>query len=239
MVLKNGKKMRTIKPKMKGGNGGANIASQCPPGAFCIENLTLGFILLLLAIVGYCVYSARTVANTMFGVNSPLNTLNMTPFQHAHNNLPPHGHTGAEMQNHLLFNVASESMYDMLRPIARPGIATSSNPKDTLLNPYAPPLQSNQPHAYKQIGYLKNDAMGHQMFPLFAKPQHIRRDKWYYYTIYDNIKLPVFAKGRKCSSETGCDSLMNGDVIQLENMPGNFIVSTYDNETLVYDPVVF
>ena len=137
-----------------------------------------------------------------------------------------------------MFNVSSQSAYDMLRPLADPRISVSSAPKDTLLNPYSPPIHVNQPHAYKQIGYLKSDSHGHNMFPLFAKPQHLRRDKWYYYTIYDNIKLPIYHKGRKCSSEHGCDSLYNGDHVTLENLPGNFEVSTYDNETLVYDPVI-
>jgi hypothetical protein len=162
-------------------------------------------------------------------------------FVHAHNNLPPHGHLRKEQHNHLMFNVPSESVttsYDMLRPLMDPRISVSSNPKDTLLNPYAPPVHVNQPHAYKQIGYLKNGSMSQQMFPIFAKPQHIRRDKWYYYTIYDNIKLPIYSKGRKCSSEHGCDSLYSGDIVTLENLPGEYIVTTYDNETLTYDPTI-
>ena len=76
------------------------------------------------------------------------------------------------------------------------------------------------------------------MFPIFSKPIHLRRDKWYYYTIYDNIKLPIYSNGRKCSSEYGCDSLMNGDIVQLENMNESFMVTLYDNHTLTYDPVI-
>ena len=47
-----------------------------------------------------------------------------------------------------------------------------------------------------------------------------------------------YTKGRKCSSEHGCDSLYSGDMVTLENMPGNFVVTTYDNETLTYDPAI-
>jgi hypothetical protein len=211
-------------------------SKKCPPGVLCIENYTLVFILLLLGIVLYCMYF----------YNSPTpnhtNVLDQNYISHYHNNLPPHQHHKDVLNLHKMFNVSSlavnESGYNMLRPLADPRISVSSNPKDTLLNPYAPPLHVNQPHRYKQIGYLKNESMGHQMFPIFAKPQHLRRDKWYYYTIFDNIKLPIYSKGRKCSSEHGCDSLYSGDMVTLENMPGNFVVTTYDNETLTYDPAI-
>ena len=206
---------------------------KCPSGTLCIENYTLLFILFLLGIVIYC----------MMYYNKIPDTLNIEDYYlHNHNNLPPHLHNRKVLNDHLMFNVSSGSVntsgYDMLRPLANPRVSVSSNPKDTLLNPYAPPVHVNQPHAYKQIGYLKNESMGHQMFPIFAKPQHIRRDKWYYYTIYDNIKLPIYSRGRKCSSEHGCDSLYNGDTVTLENLPGKFIVTTYDNESLVYDPMI-
>lgn len=214
---------RKMKMKMKGGS--------CPPGTFCIENLTLLFLLLVLGVCGYCLY-------TSFMRSKGDYTIQPNSIMHHHNNLGPHLHSLENMKNHLMFNVSSSSGYDMLRPLADPKVSVSSDPKDTLLNPYAPPVHVNQPHAYKQVGYLKNDSHGHVMFPLFAKPQHLRRDKWYYYTIYNNIKLPVYSKGRKCSSEHGCDSLYSGDTVTLENLPGNFQVSTYDNETLVYDPMI-
>lgn len=211
-------------------------AKKCPPGVLCIENYTLVFILLLLGIVLYCMYYYNSSSS------NHTNVLDNNYVSHYHNNLPPHMHQRDSLNIHKMFNVSSlalnESGYNMLRPLADPRISVSSNPKDTLLNPYAPPLHVNQPHKYKQIGYLKNESMGHQMFPIFAKPQHLRRDKWYYYTIYDNIKLPIYSKGRKCSSEHGCDSLYSGDVVTLENMPGNFLVTTYDNETLTYDPAI-
>lgn len=211
-------------------------SKKCPPGVLCIENYTLVFILLLLGIVLYCMYFYNSP------ISNHTNVLDQNYISHYHNNLPPHQHHKDSLNLHKMFNISSlavnESGYNMLRPLADPRISVSSNPKDTLLNPYAPPLHVNQPHKYKQIGYLKNETMGHQMFPIFAKPQHLRRDKWYYYTIFDNIKLPIYSKGRKCSSEHGCDSLYSGDMVTLENMPGNFVVTTYDNETLTYDPAI-
>ena len=201
------------------------MARKCPKGTLCIENYTILFICFLLAILGYYMYKQHGCVFCSHVIEAP---------HHSHgNNLHSHGN------NHPLMPTPSQSSgYDMLRPIARPGITYNNNPQDALLNPYSPPVQYNAPHQYKQVGYLKNPNYGNKLFPIFAKPIHLRRDKWYYYTIYDNIKLPIYSHGRKCVSEHGCDSLMNGDSVELENMNDSFQVSMYDNHSLTYDPVI-
>ena len=215
---------------------------RCPPGVFCIENVTLYVIcVVLIASLWFLYFYKNSPVKQSIDLNSNYNnSMFSNLYSHHHNNLPPHIHNRHE---HPMFNMSSqaiipESGYNTLRPIAKPGISYNEDPKDTLMNPYSPPLQTNQPHTYRQIGYLKNQNYGNKMFPIFAKPQHVRRDKWYYYTIYDNIKLPIYYKNRKCSSTHGCDSLMNGDTVKLENIQDEFIVTTYDNESLVYDPVI-
>ena len=221
---------------------------KCPKGTICIENFTMVIIFVFLLVIGYYVYK-NNFCKTCNHIE-PNSALKDTPlfsqlFTHFHNNIGPHSHRTYSNQelpqihsSHPVFNVASNSGYDMLRPIANPNVSYNNNPTDTLMNPYSPPVQYNQPHSYRQIGYLKNQSYGDKMFPIFAKPVHLRRDKWYYYTIFDNIKLPIYSNGRKCSTEHGCDSLMNGDLVTLENMSGQFVVSMYDNHTLTYDPVI-
>lgn len=200
--------------------------SKCPPGTFCIENVTMIFIIILTGILLYLIYNHCNVSQTNSQSSTPLLSPHFS-FLHHHNNLAPHVHYEKP-----------QSSYDMLRPIMDPRISYNQTPNDTLMNPYSPPLQYNQPHNYRQIGYLKNENQSTKMFPIFAKPIHTRRDKWYYYTIYDNIKLPIYSNGRKCSSEHGCDSLMNGDQIFLENMNEPYHVYLYDNHTLSYDPSI-
>ena len=194
---------------------------KCPPGTFCIENFTMLFVVILIGILLYFVYLH---CNNSSEMNGSVSLSPHSSFLHHHNNLAPHLHYQKP-----------QSSYDMLRPIMDPKISYNETPNDTLMNPYSPPLQYNQPHNYRQIGYLKNENQSNKMFPIFAKPIHTRRDKWYYYTIYDNIKLPIYSNGRKCSSEHGCDSLMNGDQISLENMSEPYSVHLYDNHTLSYD----
>ena len=223
-------------------------SKRCPKGSICIENYTCFILFFLFLIVLYYVYknyfckSCNIIEQNSSLRNTPLFS---QLFTHYHNNMPPHlhktyptNHPPQIHSSHPLFNVSSDSAYNMLRPISDPSISYNNNPKDTLMNPYSPPVQYNEPHSYKQIGYLKNNQYGNKMFPIFAKPVHLRRDKWYYYTIYDNIKLPIYSNGRKCSSEHGCDSLMNGDIVNLENMGESFTVTIYDNHTLTYDPVI-
>ena len=201
--------------------------SKCPKGAICIENYLFFFFLFLLGIVVYYTFNHYYCPHCKH--------MEIT------SKYVEHSHPSPMIQtNPFHFNVASnsESGYNLLRPIAKPGISYNKNPSDTLLNPYSPPVQYNEHHTYKQIGYLKNEQYGNKLFPIFAKPVHLRRDKWYYYTIFDNIKLPIYSNGRKCSSEHGCDSLMNGDIVHLENMNDTFYVTMYDNHTLTYDPVI-
>lgn len=204
----------------------SKLTSKCPPGTFCIENVTMLFLIILTGILLYLIYRHYNSPQTNSHLVTPLLQPHFS-FLHHHNNLSPHLHYEKP-----------QSSYDLLRPIMDPRISYNNTPKDTLMNPYSPPLQYNQPHNYRQIGYLKNENQSTKMFPIFAKPIHTRRDKWYYYTIYDNIKLPIYSNGRKCSSEHGCDSLMNGDQIFLENMNEPYFVYLYDNHTLSYDPSI-
>jgi hypothetical protein len=204
----------------------SKLTSKCPPGTFCIENVTMLFLVILTGILLYLIYRHYNSPQTSSHLVTPLLPPHFS-FLHHHNNLSPHLHYEKP-----------QSSYDLLRPIMDPRISYNNTPKDTLMNPYSPPLQYNQPHNYRQIGYLKNENQSTKMFPIFAKPIHTRRDKWYYYTIYDNIKLPIYSNGRKCSSEHGCDSLMNGDQIFLENMSEPYFVYLYDNHTLSYDPSI-
>ena len=67
--------------------------------------------------------------------------------------------------------------------------------KDTVRNPYAPPIRYYEEGEYKQLGYLSNNK---RKIILFGKAAHYRRDKWYYYTIIDNIKYPIEINKQTC-----------------------------------------
>lgn len=54
----------------------------------------------------------------------------------------------------------------------------------------------------------------------------MRRDLWYYYTIQDGIKLPLYINKRKSTDILGVSSVSTGDVVLLDNQP--WIVELYD-----------
>ena len=96
--------------------------------------------------------------------------------------------------------------------------------KDTVRNPYAPPLRYYE-DTYKQLGFLSSHST---KLILFGKPAHYRRDKWYYYTIIDNIKLPIEINKRKCTVQPGCDSVSNKDTVIVDGR--EYVVNMYETE---------
>jgi hypothetical protein len=98
---------------------------------------------------------------------------------------------------------------------------------DTIRNPYAPPVQY-QNADYNQLGYL---SAGAYKIPLLGKPaSNMSRDRWYYYTIQNGIKIPVCKGKRKCSTSPGCDSVSTGDVVLVDE--SEFTVQMYETDMM-------
>jgi hypothetical protein len=95
---------------------------------------------------------------------------------------------------------------------------------DTVRNPYAPPIRYYE-DTYKQLGFLSNHST---KLILFGKPAHYRRDKWYYYTIIDDIKLPIEINKRKCTLQPGCDSVSTKDIVIVDGK--EYMVNLYETE---------
>ena len=98
---------------------------------------------------------------------------------------------------------------------------------------------------YRQIGILtKSIRNGDEplILPLFGRSLMNGRDKWQYYTVANssgvtfNAKLPISVNGRSCTSEYGCDSISNGDVVYVEGYNDTFRATIYENATLNYIP---
>ena len=106
---------------------------------------------------------------------------------------------------------------------------------DTLRDPYAPPMRMEMRESYSQIGILTRDEL---ILPLLGRQYMRGRDKWQYYTISNtgnlNTKLPVSVKGKSCTSEYGCDQIMNGDQIYVEVYNNTFNATVYENNMFRY-----
>jgi len=80
------------------------------------------------------------------------------------------------------------------------------------------------------------------ILPLMGRRSLTGRDKWQYYTISNtgvvNTKLPVRVRGRNCSSEYGCDEIMDGDMVYVQGYNHGFQATIYENATFSYIPVL-
>jgi hypothetical protein len=132
-------------------------------------------------------------------------------------------------------------------------------PGDVLMNPNVPPLKRNQyitsssdprrvpinmrtrgiPMSYGQTGILTRVNGKETILPLMGRALHTNRNKWQYYTMGSKnnaIKLPVSNNGKSCTSEYGCDELMNGDTVYVEGYKDAFKATIYENDTPRYIP---
>jgi hypothetical protein len=210
------------------------MPKKCPPGIICIENMTLVFLFIILALIGYIMYNYQ---NNML--------------QRAQNemqvNIPSadvHHHHNQQRQQHNLL-----------------GISTRLDP---LNDPYSPPLKQNgYYHApdsgdirgipvnietrglnmeYQQVGILtKQGGMNENLIvPLMGRRLMSGRDNWQYYTISNtgqvNTKLPISVNGKSCSGEYGCDEIYNGTNVYVEGYNDTFLATIYENGTFKYIP---
>jgi hypothetical protein len=108
-------------------------------------------------------------------------------------------------------------------------------------DPRMPPMKTRNvmtSSEYSQIGILTKSGM---ILPLMGRRHMNGRDKWQYYTISNtggnlNTKLPVSVKGKSCTSEYGCDEMMNGDSIYVEGYNDTFKATIYENNAFSYIP---
>jgi hypothetical protein len=103
---------------------------------------------------------------------------------------------------------------------------------------------------YTQMGILtkagfseKEEDSSHALIlPLMGRRIMTGRDKWQYYSISNtgtlNTKLPVKVQGRSCTSEYGCDPIMDGDIIYVEGYKHKFKATIYENNMFNYIPVL-
>jgi len=206
--------------------------AKCPPGVFCIENMTLVFIIVL-------------ILSVSIGTIYLSNNKNLTKIEYVNKNIDLPG----ENVNTGLFPRASYSFSNvdndvLLNPYEGP---TRDNRLFPNLNIYSSRIPINIPTQsfdtnYRQIGILTRIGGNKEMIlPLMGRPLITNRDKWNFYTMSDKngmIKLPIKHKGRKCMTDTGCDDLYTGDVVYVDGYDSDFKVTTYENDMPKYIPYI-
>lgn len=186
------------------------MRKRCPPGVFCIENITL---VLVLLIFGGVFYTLRQMPKS-HAQNISLQSARTFHFPKA----PP-------IHDALRHEIDESRSADVLR-----------NPYDPPLRvPINVPTQSIDT-SYRQVGILTN---GDHILPLMGRPLFTNRDKWNFYTMTDKsnmIKLPITYQGKNCTGEYGCQNIYSNDSVHVDGYNDTFKVTMYENDTLRYIP---
>jgi hypothetical protein len=196
------------------------MPSHCPPGVICIENMTITFLIIIIAII--ILY---------FIMNNKINSLNISrpnlSLPRIFSPPPP-----------------SVSLGNFLNPLAPPlrddryyTDRMGGDPRGMPINvpTQGPPIDTE----YRQVGILTRMNGPEQILPLMGRPLLTNRDKWNFYTMKDGhnmIKLPITHNGKSCTNEYGCDNLYNADSVYVEGYNDAFKVTTYDNNVMRYIP---
>ena len=202
------------------------MAKKCPPGVFCIDNMTLFFLLILFSCSLYFLFRDSFYKGskpTIIHMNMPNQQQSSIHSMFSSLGLSPPSMNSSGYQLH---NSPPEKRVGM--PI---NVSTSH-------------LDTN----YQQVGILtrnnNNSPTSNEngaILALFGRPLHTNRNKWQYYTMTDKtntIRLPVSKGGRSCSAVNGCDEIMNGDNVYVEGYNDVFVSTIYDNELPRYIPYI-
>lgn len=214
------------------------MAKKCIPGVFCIENMTLAVLLFLFIVLAYMYY--------VFIVK--VSDKQIIVYQNPIANIPI---TGVSTRN------APNVIMDPYGPPYRTD--GTYFPSDSGDIRGLPVIQQTQPIQvnrgipvnietrglgldYSQLGILTRGNGSDMILPLMGRRLMSGLDKWQYYTISNtgnmNTKLPISLKGRSCSGEYGCDSIMNGDMVYVEGYNDTFRVTVYETSKFNYIPYI-
>ena len=195
----------------------------CPPGFICVENMsiTLVIIIFLLAFIVYLKFIANNSSSDqkVVYVEEKKNFMQNMPFIHTmmHSNI---------LQNPFSPPLKQNRYFDTASSDIRGGV------------PINVPTRGFRDE-YKQVGILTRDMGKETILPVMGRRLYTNNSKWQYYTMTDksnSIRLPMSHNGKSCTSEYGCDELMNGDVVYVEGYKDAFKVTIYENSAPRYIP---
>lgn len=208
------------------------MARKCPPGVFCIENVTITFLMFLIVLLILYLYYTGTSFS-----------LDKGEYIRDREIISP---TIIQQDSFPRWNVSNTTTpFDILMNPYSPPLK---------LDRFMPPrMFGGDPRggvpinvktrgfddAYRQVGILTRANGRETILPLMGRPLHTNRNKWQYYAISDQhqgLKLPVSRNGRSCTNEYGCDDLYNGDTIYVEGYKDAFKVTIYENALPRYIP---
>lgn len=196
---------------------------KCIPGLFCMENMTmfLLFVLIITVIYMYYTHLVKPNLNKTVSSNFTQPVILMAP-QNA--DVAPVTLAPISSRTQPLENVYSP-------PLRKegPGLPINITTRGAELE-------------YTQVGILTREN-SHQdlILPLMGRKSASNRDKYQYYSMTNsggniNTKLPISVKGKSCTADLGCDEIFNGDAVFVEGYKDTFRATIYENVMYKYIP---
>ena len=205
------------------------VARRCPPGVFCIENVS--FTILAIAFTLIVVYFFTKAPSASSSSSSESRHL---PLQRE-----SHPSMFQSRANYGVSNAQEDVLLNPYVPPLRDDRSMDIRGPVAVAVPINVSTQGTGNAAYRQVGILTRINGPETILPLMGRPLFRNRDKWQFYTISEKsnfIKLPISVKGRSCTNEYGCDNVYNGDTVYVEGYNDAFKVTAYDNSVMQYLP---
>jgi hypothetical protein len=207
------------------------MGKKCIPGIICVENMTLFVLIMILIVVFYLFYKQMPAQKEKTYVLVPTAGPSLISRPSALTTTAPIV-SGVATRNDPLTNLHA--------PPEKDGMyfrRDSGDPRGIPINVQTRSVNTN----YQQMGLLTRRS-GELILPLMGRQLTTGNYKWQYYTMTTtgnmNTKLPISLNGKSCTSEYGCDSLSNGDIVYVEGYSDTFRVTLYENSTFNYIPFV-
>jgi hypothetical protein len=209
---------------------------RCPPGVFCIENVTIMFICVIFLIVGVILYYGGRPHTPDRG--------DKRSYDRGRGGVPQ-GCGGVPQGVPQKKGVGEDVFFDIYKsPLRDDRCMTGGGGDIRGAIPINVSTQGCDDAQYRQVGILtriggSNNKDEETILPLMGRPLFSKRDKWNFYTLNDKnnmIKLPVKINGKSGTSEYGCDNVYNGDTIYVEGYNAAFKFTTYENQVMRYLP---
>jgi hypothetical protein len=206
------------------------MGRKCVPGVFCIENMTLFLLFVIILLLAYFYYQMSKVGQIQRQTHDASSKIII--IDSATTN-PPFIN-GVSTRNDIFNDPYSP-------PLKTDGVYFRRDSGDIRGIPVN--IQTHGTNmSYQQVGILtkSNGPNGQLIMPLMGRKLMTGREKWQYYTMATNgnmnTKLPVSVNGKSCTSEYGCDTINNGDNVYVEGYNDTFKVTVYENSGFNYIP---
>lgn len=194
------------------------VKKTCIPGLFCLENITMFLLFVLLITVSY-MYYGQVMKEQRQSNSTQLTQLTQTT-----------------QPSTIIPSIAQMEIPNPLESVYAPPLKSEGGRGVAINVPTRGPEME-----YSQVGILTREQGDDMILPLMGRRLASGRDKYQYYTMANgvgsiNTKLPLSSKGRSCTASIGCDELFNGDNVFVEGYKDTFHATIYENATLQYIP---